>query len=269
MLAGIGLILSVALHAQDRNLTYTYQSNVLPKGGIDIEAWNTVRAGRKTDGQNLYFRGIDQRLELEVGLGKNLQTSVYLNHSSNTTGDPAHLVDGLETEQQFSFSNEWKWKMSDPQKNKLGSALYFEWAVSPDEIELETKIILDKRINKNLFAFNGVYEYEIKSEAIAGKTHTLTESPVELDFAAMHFFNPHFGLGLELRNVNEISSDKGWEYSVWYGGPSLNVSGSGWFLNAAIQPQLGNLKKTTVEPLKMVLDEREKAEFRLLFGISL
>ena len=30
------------------------------------------------------------------------------------------------------------------------------------EIELEGKIILDKKINKNIFAFNAVAEYEIE-----------------------------------------------------------------------------------------------------------
>ncbi len=61
--------------AQDRVFTYTYQSPVLNKGQKEIEVWTTLRGGR-----NDYFRGIDHRLEFEIGLGKRLQTAFYLNY---------------------------------------------------------------------------------------------------------------------------------------------------------------------------------------------
>ena len=64
-------ILSVSIgfltNAQDRFFARTYTSNVLPKGDIDLEFWHTSRIGHA--GQ--FFHAQDQRMGLEIGLGKN------------------------------------------------------------------------------------------------------------------------------------------------------------------------------------------------------
>lgn len=61
VLAGIA-----SAQAQDRNFARTYQTNVLPKGAIDLEFWHTSRFGH----DDQFFHAQDQRLEVEFGLGK-------------------------------------------------------------------------------------------------------------------------------------------------------------------------------------------------------
>lgn len=261
--------------AQDRVFARTYQSNVLAKGSFDIEYWTTLRTGKVGKYSPYAFgRHLDNRFELEFGLGNNVQTAFYFNTSnfkfalldSNATEFPT------QTKLETSFSNEWKIKLTDPVANAFGSALYFELTVGSDEYEIEGKFILDKQINKDLFAFNltGEYELETEVELVGNKAKRVTkwEAPVELNFAWMHFFSPTFGLGLEIRNHNEIVKDDGWEHSVLFAGPSLYFNqGKLWgVLN--FLPQITNLHKTDSAPGNKVFDEHEEFETRLLIGYS-
>ena len=261
----IAVVLSVtSAMAQDRYFARTYQTNVLPKGAIDLEFWHTSRFGHR--GQ--FFHAQDQRMEIEVGLGKNWQTAFYMNRYQNRFSTTS---DGTTTSNEMGFSNEWKVKLSDPVANKVGFALYGEWGFKGgDELELETKLILDKVIGKNLFAFNGVYELEKEFEWENGKIKSDGyEMPVELDFAYMYNASKKFGIGFELLNQNGIAKGEGWEYSVLFGGPTVNFRGDRWFVIANYLPQWVNLHKTSIAPANKVLDEHERTEARILIGISL
>lgn len=155
--------------------------------------------------------------------------------------------------------------------NKLGSAIYAEWGIKGgDEAELEAKIILDKKIRKSLFAFNSSIEYEREFEWKGGKTKSDNwEAPVEFDLGYMYNLNYSIGLGFEIRNRNNITKLNGWENSVFFGGPTFNYWGDGWFVIANYQPQWGNVKKTAYAPFSKVLDTQERAEARIIVGISI
>ncbi len=250
--------------AQDRFFARTYTSNVLPKGAIDLEFWHTSRMGHA----NQFFHAQDQRMEVEFGLGKNWQTAFYFNRYQKRFST---TTDGTDVSNEIGFSNEWKVKLSDPTANKLGLALYGEWGIKGgDELELETKVIIDKVIGKHLLAFNGVYEFEKEFEWEDGKVKSDGyKMPVEFDIAYMYNVKKNLGIGFELRNHNEIAKGKGWEHSVLFGGPTLNFRGNRWFVIANYLPQWGNIHKTQYAPLSKVLDEHERTEARILFGISL
>ena len=257
-------ITSISSFAQDRYFGRTYTSNVLPKGAIDIEFWHTSRFGH----DNGFFHAQDQRMELEFGLGKKLQTAFYFNRYQKRFSETAN---GTVTSNEIGFSNEWKLKLSESGHNKIGSAVYAEWGIKGgDEAELEAKIILDKSIGKNLFAFNGVIEYEREFEWKNNKTIADNwAAPVEFNLAYMYNVNYALGLGFEIRNHNEIAKTSGWEHSVFFGGPTLNYRGNNWFVIANYLPQWGNVHKTVYAPYSKVLDEHERTEARIILGISL
>ena len=254
--------------AQDRQFVRTYQSTVLPKGAMDLEAWSTFRTGRE-----YFFNRIDNRLEFEMGLNDKLQTAFYINSSHSAFG--AHLdtlggikdtsISGIFHESEFSISSEWKWKLLDPSANNFGLALYAEIGLAPSEIEIENKIIIDKKTDKNVFALNLVNEYAIKYEVAKGETKSVTEDEPEIDLAYMHMFKPTLGLGLELRNSNEIENGN-WNFSAMFGGPTLFYAGEKYFVILNALPQLANLHKTDDAPNNLVLNAREKLEVRLLVG---
>jgi hypothetical protein len=258
------LLFCVSAYAQDRYFARTYTSNVLPKGAIDLEFWHTSRFGHKDQ----FFHAQDQRMELEFGLGKNLQTSIYFNRYQTRFSETA---DGTTVSNEIGFSNEWKWKLSDPTVNKVGFALYGEWGVKGgDELELETKLIFDKNIGKSLLAFNAVVEYEKEFEWSGNKVESDEwAAPVELDFGYQYFAKPNLGIGFEIRNHNDITKSNGWEHSVFFGGPTINFRNNKWFVIVNYLPQWGNLHKTSTAPFSRVLDEHEKTEARVIVGISL
>lgn len=248
--------------SQDRNFARTYQSITLPKGVKDLEVWNTFRLGRDD-----FYRRIDQRVEFEIGLTDKLQTAVYLNSSHIAAYNS--LAGEIESESEFSFSSEWKWRLSSPDANKVGFALYGELTLAPNETELEGKIILDKRTEKNIFALNFVGELEMEAEVKNEDAEMETEEVAfETDLAWMHMFKDNFGLGIELRNHNEFVESE-WEHSALFGGPTLFFSGNKYFLILNILPQWANLKKTDEAPDSLVLNEHEKIEVRLLLGFGL
>lgn len=251
----------IATEAQDRYFAHTYTSTILPKGAIDFELWHTSRVGHK----NQFYHAQDQRMELEFGLGKNWQTAFYFNRFQQRFSSDSNET---ETSNEIGFSNEWKVKLLDPVKNKIGLALYGEWGIKGgDELELETKIILDKSFGRNLFALNIVGEHEREFQWKNGGTTSEGENKVELDLGYMYNVNFNFGFGVELRNHNEIKNGR-WKYSVLFGGPTINYRGDRWFVILNYLPQLRNLRKTDESPFNKVLDEREKVEARIIVGIS-
>ena len=249
--------------AQDRLFTYTYQSLVLNKGQKEIEVWTTLRGGR-----NEYFRGIDHRLEFEIGLGKRLQTAFYLNYGYFKGIETLNEIQSVNTYSTYNFSNEWKFKLTDPVANALGSALYFEYGIGPDETELEGKIILDKQVGRTLHAFNIVGEYEFekefKSENGAMQTETNREVYFELDYAFSFHVKNGLSLGLEARNQNQFSTSSELESSVLSLGPCLSYYTDGFWLNFTVMPQIADLKGGGLE-----LTEHEKLQIRLAFSFSL
>jgi hypothetical protein len=260
-------VFSLTTFAQDRYFAQTYTTNVLPKGNIDLEFWHTSRIGH--EGQ--FFNAQDQRLEFEIGLGKNLQTSFYLNRFQERASTGS---EGTEVEAELGFSNEWKWKLSDPVANKIGSALYAEIGLKGgDELEVETKVILDKwfgKGKKNVIAFNGTVEFEKEFEWSDNKVNSNGwATPIGLNLAYQYLIKPKFGLGFEIVNRNDMEKGKGWMNSIFYAGPTLNFRGGRYFVILNYMPQLGNIHKTDYSPLKMVLDTHERHEARILFGISL
>jgi hypothetical protein len=258
--------------AQDRIFAYTYQTNVLNKGDFDLEFQNTLATGKVGDYSPYVFgQHLDQRLELEVGLGKNVQTAFYFNSELFNYADTTSA--DLSQELKISFSNEWKWKLSDPAANKLGFALYEELEFGGNNIEFETKLIFDKRWQKDLLSFNVVGVYEIEKEIERDESnHTVAEwehsSPIELNLGYMHFIKPETALGLEVKVNNDIAGEEGWTNSVLFAGPAFHASVDKFFANLSVLPQLANLHKTEYAPGNRDLNNYEALEVRLLIGYS-
>lgn len=249
--------------AQDRVFTYTYQSLVLNKGIKEIEVWTTLRGGR-----NDYFQGVDHRLEFEIGLGKKLQTAFYLNYGYSKGIETFDEIQSVNTRNSYSFSNEWKLKLTDPVANALGSALYFEYGIGTGETELEGKIILDKQVGRTLHALNIVAEYEFEKEFESEngglETETEREVYVEFDYAFSLRIKSGFALGLEARNQNQFSVNNELESSVLSLGPCFSYYTNDFWMNLTLMPQVANLKGGGLE-----LTEHEKLQIRLAFSFAL
>jgi hypothetical protein len=246
------------IKAQDRIFTYTYQSSVLNKGQREIEVWNTLRTGRDD-----FFSRLDHRTEFEFGLGNRLQTAFYLNLSSKSQVDPASENSSIETENELSFSNEWKLKFLDPVADPLGLALYGEYGIGSKEYEFEGKLILDKQFGKFALVANAVYELELEPEIETEGIEWEKEHKNDYFLALGYSFNPRFHLTCEnmIRNVFEEGNLL---HSGLFSGLGFSWAQQHTWVNFTIMPQLASLKKQLVGSLD--LTEFEKVQFRLLFS---
>ena len=247
-------------YSQDRYFAQTYTSDILSKGEVDLELWHTSRIGH----ENQFYHAMDQRMELEVGLGGKVQTAFYFNRFQETMGNDSG---SLSIKTELGFSNEWKVKISKPAA-KTNIALYGEIGIKGDEVELEGKLILDRAFGrKHLVAFNLVGEVEEEVQKRDGRYRlVVSKTPIELDLGYLFYVHPDLGFGAEIKNRNDINH--GWQNSVLYGGPTINYRSTKWFIIVNYLPQWANLLKTSFYPGNKVLDVHERTEARVVVGFS-
>jgi hypothetical protein len=257
----LSLILPMGMpgaQAQDRLFTYTYQSTVLNRGQMELESWHTIRTGR----EDFYVR-YDNRTEFEVGLGSNLQTAFYLNITSKTTTVTEDSVKSLRTGNGIGFSNEWKLKLLDPVAHPVGLALYAEIGIGSDELEIEGKMILDKRVGHFTVAFNGVYEAEFAPDYKNNELEWGTEQKLDGYLAFAWSFGNRFHLTQENAFKNILEKGK-ITHSALYSGVGFSYSQDKFWANFTVLPQVAAFRGATQNGLN--LDEYEKIQFRLLFS---
>ena len=248
------LVVPLAARANERHFSYTYESAVLAPGEKEIEVWTTYRNGRDTR-----YTRFDERLEFEVGVLPGLQTSFYV----NVTAIGQDVNGSLSKSAEVSVSNEWKWRLLDSGVDGIGLALYGEITGGVDELELEGKLIVDKRIGSLLLAANFVAEHEW--EYGIGST----EKELHLDgyLAVGWFFTPRFMIGVEAWNANIIAEGT-WEHSAFFLGPVMSYAGDGWWVTLTALPQLPAFKSPE-SGSKYVLTDYERFQARLLFSFHI
>lgn len=259
----ICLIITVSasfVKAQDRIFTYTYQSNVLSPAEREIEVWNTFGTGRQD-----FYRGYENKIEFETGIAKNLQTAFYFKVKSSS-GYNLSNDSSMSSSTSIAFSNEWKYKLSDPVANAIGSAIYTELELSKDGVESENKIILDKKTGRNTFALNLVGAYEVVKATEGKLLKNEKEFRAEVDFGYAYYLGKGFNLGLEAQNLNK-HEDGEWKYSALYAGPVLSYSRDKFWINLTVMPQITAFKGATYKNL--VLDSEQKLNTRLVFSFAL
>jgi hypothetical protein len=259
----LALVCSIALPAAatDRSFTYTYETPVAAPGHAELEPWITYRTGR-----DQHFNRYDLRVEFEGGITKGLQTSLYMNFTGISQDTTDETTGQTVRSQEFALegvSNEWKYQLSDPVADVLGSGLYFEGRFAPAETELEGKVLLDKRLGSFVTALNfiGAYEWNFEDRA-------QTEKQLELavDLAAGFEAVPGLTIGGEIDAPAHFPNE-GKSSMVLNAGPSIAGHLDQWWLAATFLMQVTALKNRTSGSLN--LDDFERYQFRTVWGFHL
>lgn len=269
LIAILGFCYTSDIQAQDRVFTFTYQSGTLKKGQREIEVWNTLESGRTN-----FYRGLNSRVEFELGLSHNLQTSFYLNLNNSTEEVLTNLENAeiryLEHNTQIGFSNEWKLNLSNPSANLMGSALYAELELFPSEIAIETKLILDKQLDHTLHALNLTFEPEWETEESSEGAEQEFEMKFGLSYGFSYTLNPRLNAGIEIVNSNVYQEEEKFEYSALYAGPTLSYTAENFWINFSLLPQLNSIyKKENNSSEKRIFEGEEKLKARLIFSLNL
>ncbi|RTY95370.1 hypothetical protein [Flavobacterium sp. GT3R68] len=261
LIASFLLLSAMSMMAQDRIFNYTYQSAVLNKGQKELEVWTTVYEGKQD-----YYRQIKNRVEYEVGLGKNLQVAFYLNSKQKAFFDDVTgeiVMDATE----ISFSNEWKYKFSDAVANKIGFAGYAEFTVATDELEIELKAILDKKIGRTMHAMNFTFEPEWETTVKDGKVATGTELKYDVNYGFSYNINKNWNLGAEIINRNVYIKEDQFTHSALFAGPTVAYNMDKFWINVSVSPQVAGLNNPDGKS-GLNVDEFTKMDARLIFSYS-
>jgi hypothetical protein len=241
-LTAITFLAAADLEAGDRKFAYSYEATTMPKGSWELENWFTWK---HYDGDRERF---DFRHELEYGVTDRLQLAWYMASWRHEKRD------GISDTSFRSTSIEAIYNLTDPTEDLLGSALYGEVGIGPEQFKLEGKILLQKNIGPFVIAANSIIESEWEGE----KLSNLNERKGELaqTIGISYQVSPAFAFGMEGFFEIEIEDWSDFGHGTFYIGPNVSWRHDNLFVTAA-----GLWQTTGVEG-------EPEVQTRILFGFD-
>jgi hypothetical protein len=152
--------------ANPRVFPFTYTVDTLPKGELELEAYTDyipVRVQTATTGNKPWYGSTDFQTELEYGLSPKLELGLYVTFAPSP--GPQYLLvptavegDGLKERLKYRSADAGQWP--------IDLAVYGELVEDQREIEIEAKLILERRLGPVRIAANltGEREYYFTSQ---------------------------------------------------------------------------------------------------------
>jgi hypothetical protein len=240
----VGSILVGKAEAGARRFTYVYEATTAAPGPVEMENWFTWGTNPSEERR---FNALDLRHELEFGVTEHLQLGIYL-------ADWGYREDPGAHEHGFSYQSsaiEAIYNLTNPTTDLAGSAFYGEVRVGPEELELETKLILQKNVGRFVLAYNSTLEAVWEGNRLQEKGGEFSES-----CGVSYEVSPTLLLGAELLHEIDLPDWSEPGDSVVYAGPNLSYRRKNWW--------------ATVTPLVQLTDIGSEVDFqtRLIFGFS-
>lgn len=244
LLPAMSLAAIDSLEAGARRFTYVYEATTSPPKTVEAENWITW--GSSPAKQN-HFNAIDFRHELEFGVTEHLQLGLYLADWSYRE-DPAANAHGTKFR---DAAVELVYNLTNPTTDLLGAALYGEFRGGPEELELESKVILQRNLGQFVIAYNGTLESTWQGNHFEEKGGELSEA-----LGLSYEISPRLLLGAELLHEIDLPDWSGAEDSVVYAGPNVSYRWGNWW--------------ATVTPLVQLTDVASEVDVqtRLILGFS-
>ncbi len=238
------LCLAESLEAGARRFTYVYEATTAAPGTFEFETWATLKTSPR---QERDFNAVDFRHEIEFGITEHLQAALYV-------ADWGYRDDPGAHEHGFSYQDsalELIYNLTNPTTDLLGLALYGEIRGGPEELELESKVILQKNLGRFVIAYNGTLEAKWEGDGLDERGGELAQS-----LGVSYEISPAFLVGAELLHEIDLPDWSEAEDSVVYGGPNISYRRGNWW--------------ATLTPLVQLTDIASEVDVqtRLIFGFS-
>lgn len=251
VLAALFSIVSFGAGAEESMFGFVYTTDLLPKGGWEIEQWLTWKH-QKNSG---YYDQLEGRTELEYGLTDRLQVALYANYAWTSAFHNGPFGATTPSEQFADFSvgpndhfkaarfigvsGEAIYRVLSPYTDPIGLALYTEPTVGQNFFESENKLILQKNFFDDLLtiAFNFTYAPEFRflpdpNDPTGLSSSWQEETDVNYALAASYRFIENWSAGFEFLNEHEYNSFNFTHEtnSGYYLGPVLHYGGERLFV---------------------------------------
>jgi hypothetical protein len=284
----IALLLVVASAARgDENLFgYSYGTETLPKGGVELYNWITWRTDK---GQGTYD-ALDLRQEIEYGVTDRFQASLYLSQRYHHVHDsqPVEIENGEEEREypnrnEFAFDGvqtEFKYSFLSPYLDPLGFALYAEpgWSriskesgKHEDALSIEVKALFQKNFLEDtlIAVLNVSPEYEwAKGKGIE---HWENELELEVTGGLTYRVAPRWYAGVESRYTSEYPNFPDESHREFWGvfvGPALHYATTRWWATVTALPQVYGQPHDGDRSHTLHLDDLEAFELRIKMGFN-
>ena len=238
------LVATTPVEGGARRFTFVYEATTSPPQSIELENWVTWGTSPSADHR---FNAVDFRHEIEVGVTDHFQLSLYV-------ADWGYREDPAENEHGFEYQDsaiELIYNLTNPTTDLLGLALYGEFRGGPEELELESKVILQKNVGQFVFAYNGTLEAKWEGDHYSEHGGEFSQS-----VGASYEFSPAWLMGAELLHEIDLPDWSKAGDSVFYAGPNFSYRRNHWW--------------ATITPLFQLTDLSSEVNFqtRLIFGFS-
>ncbi len=186
---GIFGALAGVANANPRPLPYTYTTDTLAPGQVEIEEFmdmTPVRAEGPQSPRTPYLASQFQT-EIEIGLANRLELGLYFTYVPVPSGG---LMDLAEMPEGNGLKQRLRYIFADPGAWPIDVGVYGELTESAMEIELEGKILLQRRFGKLRIAMNLWAEYELY---LSGERETV----INPTLGATYEVTPSFHVGVD------------------------------------------------------------------------
>ena len=215
------LLVPALAAANPRALPFTYTTDTLPEGGVEIEQYADLQPMRATDPadsrKRLTYLGSAFQTEIEIGLLPRLELGLYFTLAPDPgsgyadTGEFPGVGTGLKQRLRYVFAELGEWPVD--------VGLYCEATESTSELELETKLLLQRRFDRVRVAANLSAEYELTLE----HTRAVVLNP---SLGVTYEVSPSLNLGVDSWLRHDGASDAtGFNATTQvYAGPAVMAS---------------------------------------------
>lgn len=266
LLSLLALTTAASSLACDNPFGYSYLTETLKPGRMEVVQWVTARFGRDLgSGYDARYRGFDLKTEFEIGLSANEQVSFYFNNRylDNSVREGLRF-DGIQIAYMRMLAN--------PDTAAWGQAIYIEPGYSQtsskngsirDEYSLELKYLLQHNFGdqqEGVYAVNFVAEVERKPATGADAVKFKVTQGIAWEVSQ------HWIAGLEVVAEAEWAEMNDFEYAAVLAGPCLRYQReNGFFASLTI---LAQVYGSPADKGNLNVSEKSPYEARLRCGIE-
>ena len=249
-IAALLLLAAGSARADRRYFVQSYMPYLAPAGNLELEVISIAASGQGDTLGTVW----KNRIEFEYGITDRLTGAAYLNFVQPAGVDAPLTFDGP--------SLEFIYRLADPGRLPVDPAAYLEVRANGNELEIEPKLLLARRIYRLVGAVNVIGEFERHD---AGPDRGKTEKNLHLTAGVSREIGHVVAVGLEAVYTHSFL-DKGPDASNLQLGPTINFQTPKVQLALGWQPQI---KGRPASNAGLNLSDFPRSEVRLIVGVEL